>query len=110
MQIDLEDELGYLEGIAENLKNAHKKHFEQQEFLEKFERKIRKHGYANIVKQSNAQKMQLEFEHSIAQNQENWDLWVGLKSNLVKADIALEQAKIDWALAQERVKLLAGRE
>lgn len=106
MQIDLEDELSYLEGVKDNLVEKQKKWREARHYLEEFELKIRRIGYPMIVKQSNAQKMQLEFEHSVAQHDGNWTTWLGLKKKFDDAEGALEEATLDWEYCKERCKLL----
>ena len=67
--------------------------------LEEFERNVRKHAYPTMISQSNAQKMNLEFEHAVAQQDENWQYWQRLKNDVTKTSLDLFEAELLWEIA-----------
>jgi hypothetical protein len=72
--------------------------------LATFEKKIRKHAYPLLIKQSNAQKFNLEFEQAIAQDEENWKRWQQLKNDVVNTSLDLFEAQLIWDITFEAYK------
>lgn len=81
------------------LVDAKKDHIYAVSELEAFERNVRKHAYFNLISQSNAQKFNLEFEHSIAVDDENWKHWQKLKNDVTNTSLELFEAELIWEIA-----------
>ena len=72
--------------------------------LEAFEKNIRRFAYPNLIKQSNAQKFNLEFEQAIAQDHTNWTKWQELKNDVTNTSLELFEAELIWDITFEELK------
>lgn len=104
--MEIKEELNNLEDGIEDLIGSHANYSNIKRQLEDLERKIRKHAYPELIKQSNTQKMQLAFEHSVALDQGTWTQWTNLKNGLDLAEQDLEENKLRWEYVKIRVDLI----
>ncbi len=82
-----------LEETSEDLIRAFEDHVWAKKNLQSFESNVRKHGYSKLIGASNSQKMNLEFEHLIAQDNENWVHWQNLQNKVVNTEADLFSAQ-----------------
>jgi hypothetical protein len=102
------DAVANFKAAAADYQNAYQNFVAKREEKDDFERGIRKHAYPNLIKQSNTQKMQLEFEHAVAQNGENDKYYRKLLSDFNEAELKLEIAKISYNMWSEIVRASSG--
>lgn len=104
--MDIQVELNALEDAVEDLIGAQNNYFNLRRQLEELERNIRKHAYPELIKQSNAQKMQLEFEHAVALDQGTWVQWTKLKDAVDLAEKDIQENKLRWEYQRENLDVL----
>lgn len=93
-----------LDRAMARLTEANQSLLEAKRKLRTIEVGIRKHGYPVLIKATNSQKMQLEFEHLAATDPEDFQEWQRLVNNVEKAEAELFEAQIDYDVAFMREK------
>lgn len=94
-----------LEDTSEVWISAFERHVAAKSELAAFEKNVRKHGYQTLINQSNTQKMQLEFEHLIAKDDENWKHWQSLINDVNNTEVRLFATEQRHSVNLELVRL-----
>ncbi len=95
-----------LEETSEALIDAFKRHVYAKGELTAFEKNFRRHGYKELIGASNSQKMQLQFEHFLAVEHENWERWQQLINEVNTSEVELFSAQKRHDVNVELVRLV----